>query len=83
MVLLLEIDDANSALTVAENIRTGLSESFLIEGRDIRIGCCVGIAIYPEHGKTEIELSARADAAMYQAKEEGGNRVQMAEAVGG
>lgn len=83
VVLLLEIDHGNSALNVAENIRAGLCKSFLIDGQDIRIGCCVGIAIYPEHGTTEIELSARADAAMYRAKEAGGNRVCMADATEG
>jgi len=68
VVLLREIDSAQSAFAVAEKIRSSLSEPFPIDGQDIRVGCCVGIAIYPEHGRTKLELSARADAAMYMAK---------------
>lgn len=78
VVLLREIDDENSTFAVAEKIRATLSKPFLIDGQDIRIGCCVGIAVYPKHGHTEMELSAQADAAMYQAKEEGGNQVRLA-----
>ena len=78
VVLLREVDGAQSALAVAEKVRSALCESFSIEGQDIRVECCVGVALYPDHGRTEIELSAHADAAMYQAKEAGGNRVQLA-----
>lgn len=81
VVLLREIDSAQSALAVAEKIRTSLSEPFPIDGQDIRVGCCVGVAIYPEHGRTELELSARADTAMYMAKDEGGNLVRLAGSV--
>lgn len=78
VVLLREIDSAQSALAVAEKIRSSLSESFPIDAHDIQVGCCVGVAIYPDHGRSEIELSSRADAAMYGAKEAGGNLVQLA-----
>ena len=79
VVLLRNIDNAEDALHVAEKIRAALASPFPIDGRDIRIGCCVGIAVYPEHGRTESELSARADAAMYAAKHDGGNTVRLAE----
>lgn len=78
VVLLREIDSAQSALAVAEKIRSSLSESFPIDAHDIQVGCRVGVAIYPDHGRSEIELSSRADAAMYEAKEAGGNLVQLA-----
>lgn len=78
VVLLRNIDNAEDALHVAEKIRAALASPFPIDGRDIRIGCCVGIAVYPEHGRNESELSARADAAMYAAKHAGGNTVRLA-----
>lgn len=78
VALLREIDSAQSALAVAEKIRSSLSESFPIDAHYIQVGCCVGVAIYPDHGRSEIELSARADAAMYEAKDAGGNLVQLA-----
>jgi diguanylate cyclase (GGDEF)-like protein len=43
-------------------------------GRDIGIGCSLGIAVYPEHAASPDELLARADEAMYRAKQAGKNR---------
>jgi diguanylate cyclase (GGDEF)-like protein len=43
-------------------------------GRDIGIGCSVGIAVYPEHASSPDELLARSDDAMYRAKQAGKNR---------
>lgn len=83
VVLLREIDGAHSALAVAEKIRSALSESFPVDGHDISVGCCVGVATYPDHGLSEIELSARADAAMYEAKAAGGNLVRLAGSTAG
>lgn len=79
VVLLREIDSTQSALAVSEKIRMGIDAPFRIEDQDIQIGCCVGVAIYPDHGSTAMELSAHADAAMYQAKGMGGNRVRLAD----
>ena len=35
----------------------------------------LGVSAFPDHGETEAELIAAADAAMYKAKQEGRNRV--------
>lgn len=42
-------------------------------GTNIRLTTSVGIAIFPEHGATAEDLVAHADAAMYQAKNQGKN----------
>jgi diguanylate cyclase (GGDEF)-like protein len=78
VVLLREVDSPQSALSVAEKILKALSQPFLIDGRDIEIGCSIGVALYPDHGHNEIELSKSADAAMYLAKREGKNTVRLA-----
>jgi diguanylate cyclase (GGDEF)-like protein len=78
VVLLREIDGSTSALQVAEKIRVALGEPFLIEGHEIEIGCSVGVAIYPEHGRNEIDLTRNADMAMYQAKMAGKNAIRLA-----
>ncbi|NMW21365.1 MAG: diguanylate cyclase, partial [Chlorobiaceae bacterium] len=41
------------------------------------ISCSIGIALYPEHGEDEQTLMKHADAAMYQAKNEGLNRIKL------
>jgi diguanylate cyclase (GGDEF)-like protein len=79
VVLLREIDGIQGALNVAEKIRVALNVPFLIEGHDIEIGCSVGVAIYPDHGQNEIELSKHADAAMYRAKQDGRSTIRLAE----
>lgn len=41
----------------------------------VHISSSTGVAIYPDHGKDEIELSKNADMAMYRAKQEGRDQV--------
>lgn len=79
VVLLREVDGSHSALHVAEKIRVALGTPFWIHEQPIEIGCCLGVAIYPDHGPNEQQLSARADAAMYKAKQDGGNKTCLAE----
>jgi diguanylate cyclase (GGDEF)-like protein len=78
VVLLHEVDGDQSALNVAEKIREALSIRFPIDGHEIDIGCSIGVAMYPDHGRDELELSQSADAAMYEAKRAGRNNVRMA-----
>lgn len=49
--------------------------TLVVEGQPISITVSVGIALFPRHGKSVEELLARADLAMYRAKEDGGNRI--------
>lgn len=76
MVLLATIDLEQDATLVASKIRDALSLPFDLDGSRLSITCSIGVAIYPEHGADAITLSKSADAAMYLAKEGGGNRVQ-------
>ncbi|MCX7246152.1 MAG: diguanylate cyclase [Burkholderiales bacterium] len=78
VVILPEIEKAQDAIAVAENIRQALNRDFQIGERLITISSCTGVAIFPEHGADETALLKSADAAMYRAKEEGRNRVQLA-----
>jgi diguanylate cyclase (GGDEF)-like protein/PAS domain S-box-containing protein len=77
VVLLHRIEDEDDALTVAEKIRQALCRPFELAGQRLEISCSIGIAIYPEHGADEKELSQSADSAMYCAKQEGRNRVRL------
>lgn len=77
VVLLRNVDDPQNALAVAEKIRTALCRPFSIAGHHINISASIGIALYPEHGADELELSKNADFAMYQAKNTGHNNVKL------
>lgn len=75
VVLLPEINANSDAFLVAEKIRQSLCEPFHIEEHSINISASIGVAIYPEHGSNEEELSTHADRAMYDAKHQGRNTV--------
>ena len=68
---------AQGAFVVASKIHQALKEPYLIEGKALSISSTIGIALYPEHGMDAIQLTANADAAMYQAKRAGGDSVKI------
>ncbi len=59
---------------LAERIIRGVSQIPLrFESQNLRLTTSLGVALYPQHAQDAEELVARADAAMYQAKESGKN----------
>ena len=77
VILLQDVADAQSAFYVAEKIRLALNQPFELAGYQMSISCCVGIALYPDHATDERTLTKNADIAMYRAKENGRNQVQV------
>jgi len=68
--------DGAGAMQVAERIRGNVeSAAFTLDGRTASVTISVGIALFPAHGRALRELVARADRALYRAKEEGRNRI--------
>jgi diguanylate cyclase (GGDEF)-like protein/PAS domain S-box-containing protein len=76
-VLLLEqIDGLEQAAYVAQSILDLLSEPFKFnDGKDVFIGASIGVSFYPDDGLTATDLLSHADAAVYQAKDNGRNNV--------
>jgi len=64
------------ALEVAEFIRKVMDE-FRFMDTDVQMTISVGIALYPEQATGVRDLFARVDAAVFRAKELGGNRVRL------
>jgi diguanylate cyclase len=61
---------------VAERIRATIgARPLTIDGHAINATVSIGVACYPEDGRTLDLLAARADRALYQAKQEGRNKV--------
>jgi len=72
-LMLLDGDpDSASAALVADRIRHKLQRPYLIDGKEVRLSCSIGIVLFPDHGSRG-KLIARADAAMLAAKHAGGN----------
>src|SRR3546814_14026589 len=53
-----------------------MGERFDVCGQQIDLCASIGVAFYPQHGETLHALLRSADMAMYQAKENGRNRVE-------
>lgn len=74
MVLLNAVRSPQSAAAVGENICAALGRSIEASGYKLQVSPSIGIALYPEHGIEPKQLTRNADAAMYAAKNSGGNR---------
>ncbi len=80
MVLLHDVAEVPQALQTAEKIRAALEQPFALAGQAARVSASIGIALVPWHGDEIGLLLRQADAAMYRAKRDGGNRLCVAEA---
>ncbi|HUQ63436.1 MAG TPA: sensor domain-containing diguanylate cyclase [Acidimicrobiales bacterium] len=82
--LLLPRTGLAGGLRLAEKIRQKVAdEPFDVEGISLNVTISAGVAAFPDHGSSGKELRAAADAALYRAKDEGGNRVEHARHGGG
>lgn len=72
IVLLEDIAHTEDAARVASEIIVVLSKPFqLSQSHEVQIGASIGISLYPEHGGSYEILMDHADAALYQAKDQG------------
>jgi len=60
--------DKNEIENTAKRLMNKSSQAMTIDGVKVSIGMTIGIALYPENGKTYDELLSTADMAMYNAK---------------
>lgn len=58
----------------ASRLLAAISQPMHIEDNEIRVRASMGLALFPEHARSEIVLRECADRALYQAKSEGGSR---------
>ena len=72
-VLVLPDTDSNGAAHLAQKLVSSLRLPFQIGEHELMIGSSIGIALYPGDGTDFEVLCKSADAAMYRAKQEGGN----------
>lgn len=75
VVLLNDVEEHN-AVEIAEKIRRGV-EQLKISNIDNPITISIGISMFPKHSQFNEELLIKADQALYSAKEQGKNRVEI------
>jgi len=68
---LFDIGQHFEASMVAQKLLGALTQPFLIEGHDLRVGASIGISVYPQDGNDAESLLRLADIAMYRAKQHG------------
>jgi diguanylate cyclase (GGDEF)-like protein len=69
-VMLLENTSYEETEMVAQKIKAKLTQPILICGIELTISISLGIAVYPDDGTEMSELLRKADARMYEAKEQ-------------
>ncbi len=74
--ILNDLPEVRNAGIAAQKIINSLVAPFLIQGNVCRIGCSIGISIFPDDTDNMEVLVTRADDAMYKAKEMGRNNFQ-------
>ena len=70
-VLFLQEADAPGAEACAQCVLHAVAEPFVLDGMNFSVGCSIGVALYPDDGKTLDELIQYADTAMYRVKDRG------------
>ena len=74
-IVLLPETQCKDSFEVAERIRRGAEVKFTNRHKELTATVSIGIASFPDHGKTLESLLEKADQAMYLSKNKGKNRV--------
>ena len=75
-IMLLPDADRETTLHVAERVRTAIADINVLEG-DSAVTASFGVAVFPEDAPDAARLVRNADRALYRAKANGRNRVEM------
>ena len=67
------VDEVNRT---AETLLESVGEPFRVQDEEIFMSTSIGVAIYPRDGENVVDLLRNADAALYQAKNAGGNCIE-------
>ena len=68
-----EINRRDDAAILCQRIIATLTKPFTLDGHRIEVTASIGVSLYPQHGDNLDTLLARADSAMYRAKQDGRN----------
>ncbi|MCC2956510.1 EAL domain-containing protein [Massilia sp. IC2-477] len=72
VLVLVDQPSVRFTLRMAERLRQSMTMPVAFAGNEIPVGASLGVALFPQDGKTPAELVRAADMAMYHAKGNGG-----------
>jgi diguanylate cyclase (GGDEF)-like protein len=81
VVLQVDVDDTSDATVLGERLVSVLSQPYVIGLETLMVSASIGISLFPEHGDEPSRLLHSADVALYQAKANGKNRLEIASAI--
>ncbi len=81
LILLESTGDISDARIIATQIIESISIPFEIQDHHVRVGCSIGIAIYPHHGTSLEQLISASDHAMYEVKDAARGGIAVAKEV--
>jgi len=76
VVILEDVKHADDAAEVAKKIIAHVDQPFTLGGREVFIGCSIGVTLFPDDANDASEMLRNADLAMYRAKSTGRNNYQ-------
>lgn len=76
-ILLPEIGKTNDVMIVIEKLFAAIRPPFVLDGHEVFVTMSIGISIAPDDGQEAGIVLKNADAAMYQAKDQGRNTYQL------
>ena len=68
VIIMHDINSPSDVALVCDKLLSTITEPYMLNGQKACIGLSMGIAIFPDNGRSEAILLANADAAMYQSK---------------
>jgi len=77
MLVLSDVTVPHDAVQVASRILETLAQPFAVKGNEVFLGASIGIALYPQDGVDLLALQHAADSALYAAKRQGKQRIQL------
>jgi diguanylate cyclase len=76
VLLVLDKVSPDNALKIAQRLVDRVAQPIKLTTREVSLTCCVGVALFPEHGDAD-RLLARADTALREAKRIGAGRASL------
>jgi diguanylate cyclase (GGDEF)-like protein len=74
LLLLPEMEQSHDAVLVADKALKSINEEMIFDTHKLHISVSMGISVYPDDTADSNELKRLADIALFQSKQEGGNR---------